>query len=84
MNRAEFQSLSLERAEDARALLQSRRYASAYYIAGYAIECGLKAAIARQRKQDDHYSRGQKEAEEIVAAVTDNDHGILQWLKRKW
>jgi hypothetical protein len=31
-----------------------------------------------------YYSRSQKEAEEIVAAVTDNDHGILQWLKRNW
>ncbi len=29
-------------------------------------------------------SRGQKEAEEIVAAVTDDDHGVLQWLKRNW
>lgn len=126
----------MERCEDARALLQLGRYAGAYYISGYAIECGLKAVIASQTKQDDfpakhaskyyvhdltvlkdlaglksaldqetaadklfrdnwqivkdwneesrYQSRGQKEAEAIVAAVTNDEDGVLQWLKRSW
>ena len=36
-----------ERLGDARVLLVNRRYSAAYYLAGYAVECGLKACIAR-------------------------------------
>ncbi len=43
----------MERSEDALALIRLGRYAGAYYIAGYAVECGLKAVIAGQTKQDD-------------------------------
>ena len=35
------------------ALLKAGRYACAYYISGYAIECALKACIARKTNQDD-------------------------------
>ncbi len=48
MNRADFQQLAEERLEDARVLFQAGRYAAAYYLCGYAVECGLKACIARQ------------------------------------
>src|SRR5258707_7847328 len=53
MNRLEFQDLAAERLGDADALLQAGRYACAYYISGYAIECALKACIARRTRQDD-------------------------------
>src|SRR5580698_308117 len=53
MNRLEFQSLAAERLDDAAALLQAGRYAGAYYISGYAIECDLKACIAGRTKQDE-------------------------------
>jgi hypothetical protein len=53
MNRTEFQTVAVERSEDAKALLESGRYAGAYYVAGYVVECGLKAVIAHQTKQDD-------------------------------
>jgi hypothetical protein len=33
---------------DARVLLRGRRYAAAYYLCGYAVECALKACVARQ------------------------------------
>jgi len=39
------------RIEDARLLLRSRRLLGAYYLAGYAVECALKACIAKQRKR---------------------------------
>ncbi len=51
MNRRDFQRLSETRLEDARILLLNRRYAAAYYLCGYAVECGLKACIARQAKR---------------------------------
>jgi HEPN domain-containing protein len=47
MNRADLQSLSNLRLADARALLSAGRFAAAYYLAGYAVECALKACIAR-------------------------------------
>ncbi|MGH9440079.1 MAG: HEPN domain-containing protein [Terriglobia bacterium] len=53
MNRLEFQNLTVERFEDAEALLKCGRYACAYYICGYAIECALKACIAQRTRAGD-------------------------------
>ena len=53
MNRTEFQRLSDLRIEDARALLDAGRFGGAYYFSGIAIECGLKAAIAKQTSVHD-------------------------------
>jgi hypothetical protein len=136
MNRLEFQALAIERLADADALLKAARYACAYYIAGYGIECALKACIAKRTNQDDfpprdaaryyvhdiprlldsaglssafeqeagqdaifrtnwatvkdwteetrYQSRGPRQAEEILAAINDPQHGVLQWLRRNW
>jgi HEPN domain-containing protein len=51
VNRREFRRLAEMRLADARVLIAARRYAAAYYLAGYAVECGLKACIARQIRQ---------------------------------
>lgn len=53
MNRLDFQRLALMRAEDAKALLDSGRYEGSYYLAGYAVECALKACIAKQTREYD-------------------------------
>lgn len=53
MKRSDFQKLVSQRLKDAEVLLQNRRYSGAYYLAGYAVECGLKACIARQTEQYD-------------------------------
>jgi HEPN domain-containing protein len=45
MDRAGFQRLASERLADAKALLTTRRWSGAYYLAGYAVECGLKSYI---------------------------------------
>jgi hypothetical protein len=45
VNRAELQRLAKDRILDAKALLAARRWAGAYYLAGYAVECGLKACV---------------------------------------
>jgi HEPN domain-containing protein len=39
------------RAEDARILLAAGRYAAAFYMCGYAVECALKACIAKQTRE---------------------------------
>jgi HEPN domain-containing protein len=45
MNRADLHRLANERIADAKALLAAGRWSAAYYMAGYAVECGLKACI---------------------------------------
>ena len=45
MNRLELRQLAEDRILDAAALLAAGRYSGAYYLAGYAVECGLKACI---------------------------------------
>ncbi len=52
MNRRDFQVIAGERIADAEALLASGRWSGAYYVAGYAVECALKAVIARQTVAD--------------------------------
>jgi AbiV family abortive infection protein len=53
LNRALLQDLAKTRFDDAKVLLDNQRFAGAYYLAGYAIECALKACIARQTREGD-------------------------------
>lgn len=53
MNRTDLQQLAQVRLEEARVLLANRRYAGAYYLSGYVIECALKACIARRTRRHD-------------------------------
>jgi HEPN domain-containing protein len=45
VTRAEWQRIAEERERDAAALLSTKRWSAAYYLAGYAVECGLKACV---------------------------------------
>ena len=45
MTRLEWQQLAERWLVDAKTLLDDHRWASAYYLAGYAVECGLKACV---------------------------------------
>jgi HEPN domain-containing protein len=47
VNRKDLQLLSRVRLAEARALLRSGHPDGAYYLAGYAVECALKACIAK-------------------------------------
>lgn len=78
---ADLQAIAKANLDDAKLLLGEKRYSSAYYLAGYAIEIGLKACIAKQFVADvipdkkfvnDIYLHGLKElvgVEELTAAL---------------
>ena len=53
MTRSDLQSLARLRLREARVLLREDEYAGAYYLLGYAVECALKACIARKVKRYD-------------------------------
>lgn len=138
MNRMDFQQLAQMRLRDVEVLLNETRFAAAYYLCGYVVECGLKACIARKTRQfdfppnrkeieeiythdldklvrsaglkpcmdedfgrdadldvnwaivkewkeDSRYDqRDQKEATALFKAVSNQDHGVLQWISRYW
>ena len=49
--RRDFQRLAELRVREAGALLRTRNPAGAFYLSGYAIECALKACIARKSRR---------------------------------
>lgn len=51
--RREFQQLARLRLREARVLLQSRNFEGAYYLTGLAVECGIKACIAKNTRRYD-------------------------------
>jgi hypothetical protein len=51
MNRADLQRLSRLRLQEARSLFRMKHYSGAYYLAGYSVECALKACIAKQTQK---------------------------------
>jgi len=137
MNRSDLRRLATTRLQDAEVLLANRRYAGAYYLAGYSVECALKACIARNTKrgefpdkvtvQNSHIHdlsklvkvaglgnelnihiksdsnfdanwaltitwnetsryefRRRTEARDLLAAVSDQQSGVLSWLMNHW
>jgi hypothetical protein len=55
--KAEFEAVAKARLEDAEALFRAQRWEGAYYLAGYSIECALKACVAKQTTQFDYPPR---------------------------
>ncbi|MGH9454787.1 MAG: HEPN domain-containing protein [Terriglobia bacterium] len=53
MNRQDLRRLAEERLGDSHALLGIGRFGAAYYLARYAVECALKACIARLTREGD-------------------------------
>ncbi|PJB78551.1 MAG: DNA-binding protein [Armatimonadetes bacterium CG_4_9_14_3_um_filter_58_7] len=138
MNKIELEKLVAIRISDAAVLLSSGNYSGAYYLVGYALECALKACIAKQvnqydfpnkqlaqasythnladllgvaglkpdllqREKDDaefsfnwavakNWSEASRyectieetRAHDLYHAVTDNNAGVLAWLRKYW
>lgn len=53
MNKADLEKLVELRISEAACLLKSKHFPGAYYLAGYALECAIKACIAKQVKLHD-------------------------------
>lgn len=53
MKRSDFRKLTSLRIKEAEILLDNKCYEGAYYLAGYAIECALKACIAKKTRAYD-------------------------------
>lgn len=53
MNRIDFQKISEIRIRESKALLDAGFPDGAYYLAGYAVECALKACIAKRTLEHD-------------------------------
>ena len=53
MNRKEFQQLATIRLREDKLLLSANAPDGAYYLAGYAVECALKACIAKSTERHD-------------------------------
>src|SRR5947209_4405415 len=85
ITRAQWQQLAEDRLLDAQTLLAAGRWSAAYYLAGYAVECGLKACIvkrvaaepevvfAERRFSDKIWSHGFKELAEQAGILADLD-----------
>ncbi len=137
LTKKDLETLADTRLGDARHLLGGGRCSAAYYLAGYAVELGIKACIAdvfqadvipdksfvnaihthkldellglagvKKQLQDDMKTNAvlaaawgvaskwtetsryqmwdQFAAASMISAVGDPNHGVLQWLKKRW
>jgi len=72
MDRRDFQQLARLRLREAVALMRLRLPSGAYYLAGYGVECALKACIAKRTRR--HEFPDKKKAEASYS------HNLLQLL----
>jgi hypothetical protein len=69
MNRVDFQKLAKLRVKEAKLLLDNKCYEGTFYLAGYAVECALKACIAKKTKR---YAFPPRDSKELY------DHGLVK------
>ena len=62
MDRKDLQDLSKIRLREAQALLNMGLNDGAYYLAGYAVECALKACIAKETRRHEFPDKSRAEA----------------------
>jgi HEPN domain-containing protein len=72
MNRTDLQKLSSIRSLEAQSLFASGFFSGSYYLAGYAVECALKACIAKLTAQDDFPDK-----DRVTKSYTHNLHTLL-------
>ena len=75
--RRDFQQLARIHLRAARTLLDDDQWSAAYHIAGYAVECGLKACIAKQTRRHDFPRRDSRDAwtHDLTALLAFGDLG---------
>ena len=73
MNRKDLQTLARTRLAEAKALLSAGLPDGAYYLAGYAVECALKACIAKRTQRHDF-----PEKKSVDASYTHNLKDLIK------
>jgi HEPN domain-containing protein len=66
VNRTDFQVLAEKRLTDSRVLFENGCFDGSYYLAGYVVECALKACIAKHTKEYD-FPRERKFVESVYS-----------------
>jgi len=136
MNRDKFQNIAFLRLKEAKKLLEYNFFSGAYYLAGYCVECALKACICKRTEQYDFPPQNIKsiythdlsvllrtskldsvfsqdrhgnneldsswaivnewkeksryenideiKARSLIEAISDEENGVLQWIKQHW
>jgi HEPN domain-containing protein len=89
VNRRDFQTLAQTRLAESKALLEAGFPSGAYYLAGYAVECALKACIAKRTRRHDFPDKKEADASYthnlkalIKAARLEEDHKLLSKTER--
>lgn len=83
MTRSDLQKLAMIRLSEAKLLLRHRKYDGAYYLAGYAVECALKACLAKRTKRyefppgpavvKDYYTHSYKDLLKVAELTSQRD-----------
>jgi hypothetical protein len=84
VNRAELRKLAEDRVLDAEAPLKESRWSGAYYLAGYAVECGLKACVKSWSEVARYQQWTERQARKLYEAVTETANGALPSVKVHW
>jgi HEPN domain-containing protein len=58
LKRKDLQLLAETRLSEAQVLFHNRKFDGAYYLAGYAVECAIKACVARKTQRFDFPDKG--------------------------
>jgi HEPN domain-containing protein len=64
---SQFALAAVRRLEDARALLKERRYHATVYMAGYVLECALKAVLFRYKPGDIYATHDLRQLADAIA-----------------
>ena len=88
MNRREFQKLAKVRLLEAKLLLAANAPDGAYYMAGYAVECALKACIAKSTERHDFpdkvranrsHTHNMRELISVAGLKADHEEAVRQY-----
>jgi hypothetical protein len=73
MNRNDLRQLARIRLKEARALIEGKCFDGAYYLCGYAVECGLKACVAKLTRRSEF-----PDLEKVKASYTHNLDNLVR------
>jgi HEPN domain-containing protein len=73
MNRTDLQRLANSRIREAQILFKAGEYSGAYYLAGYSVECALKACFAKKTRRFDF-----PEKSRVLQSYTHNLRELLK------